>query len=249
MSRFVKECFLVSRLLGPIGAVRWALGGFASAATVLRTRSLASADEFLGHGLTLRCGDRRLQVSDADFGVCREILGHDCYRLASCAGQLRTAIDLGANCGIFTLMAATLNPQCRILAVEVNPGLATATIANAARNGFANRVTVINQLVGVADDPTVRILMEKNPTITMFDPREAVRQLGGCDFLKCDVEGGEHALFAGDLSWLQGVRRLAIEYHWTEAEGARLARLIESAGFTVEQKPHRNLGYVFGVAK
>jgi hypothetical protein len=229
--------------------MRWGLGAVLSAPSVLRARSLGKADAFLGTSLALRCEGRHLRVCDADFGVCREILGHDCYRLASCRGQLRTAIDLGANCGIFTLMAAALNPECRILAVEANPDLAAAAAANAQRNGFASRVTVVNQLVGDATVPSIRELIAGNPSIGIFDPREAVRRLGGCDLLKCDVEGGEHTLFAGDLSWLEGVRRVAIEYHWTESDGDRLARTIQSAGFTVEQVPHRNLGYVFGVAK
>ena len=107
----------------------------------------------------------------------------------------------------------------------------------------------MNQLVAEPTVPSIRELIAASPAIELFGPWEAVRRLGGCDFLKCDVESGEHALFAGDLSWLQGVRRLAIEYHWTEAEGARLARIVESAGFTVDQMPHRQLGYIFGVAK
>ena len=117
MSRIVKECVIASRLLGPIGAMRWVAGAMRSAPAVLRTRSRSKVDEYIGTTLSLRCAGRPLLVCDADFGVCREILGHDCYRLAACAGQLRTAIDLGANCGIFTLMTAALNPECRFLAV------------------------------------------------------------------------------------------------------------------------------------
>lgn len=249
MIRIIKECFTAARLLGPIAAARWAMGAVLSAPAVLKTRSLAKADQFIGTALDLRFGGRRLRARSADFGVCREILGRDCYRLASCQGQLRTAIDLGANCGIFTLMAAVLNPECRILAVEANPELAGAASANAALNGFAERVDVVNELVGDATVPSIRALIAANPLIGVFDPREAVQRLGGCDFLKCDVEGGEHALFSGDLSWLRDVRRLAIEYHWTKAEGARLAQIIEAAGFVVDRTPHRSLGYIFGVAK
>jgi len=249
VNRIVEEYVVANRLLGPMNAIHWGLGAVLSAPAVLRARSLGKADEFLGTSFTVRYGGRQLRLCDADFGVCREILGHDCYRLVSCRGQLRTAIDLGANCGIFTLMAALLNPECRILAVEANPDLAVAAAANAERNAFSSRVAVVNQLVGDATVQSIRELIAGNPSIGTFDPREAVRRLGECDFLKCDVEGGEHELFTGDLSWLEGVRRFAIEYHWTEADGVRLAGILAGEGFEVERQARRNLGYLFGVRR
>ena len=172
-------------------------------------------------------------------------MGHDCYRVEQFRGKLHTIIDLGCNCGTFTLMAAALNPGCKIIAVDANPEFTAATLRNAESNGLHAQVESLTCVVGAAEvDSVEAIRVEHN--LPRFDPAAAIAKLGGCDFLKCDVEGGEHRLFQGDLRWLRDVRRLAVEYHWTDADGDRLADVLRHEGFTVERQPHRNLGYLFG---
>lgn len=245
LRRFAQEFRIASSLVGPAGALRWALAAVASVRTVLRTGSLAVADQAVGSSFCVRIEDAQCCFQPGDFGVCREIIGHDCYRLRPLKGQIRTAIDLGCNCGTFSLMAAALNPGCRIFAVDVNPEFTAATLHNAEANGFGTQVKAMTRIVGCAGVESVRKL-EADGSIRVFDPSQTITALGGCDFLKCDVEGGEHALFSGDLSWLGGVKHLAVEYHWTEAEGDRLEAILRQQGFLLERQSHRNLGYLFG---
>jgi len=243
--RFVKEIKVACELSGATGAGKWTLAAIAATDVIWKTGSLAVADRAMGSAFHVRLGDTSIAFDPGDFGVCREILGHDCYRLRPLQGRIRTAIDLGCNCGTFTLMAAALNPGCRILAVDANPEFTQATLRNAAANGFGNHVEALTRIVGCSSVDSVRQLEVEGDTKT-FDPSGAIAALGGCDFLKCDVEGGEHALFSGDLEWLQGVRYVAIEYHWTEAEGDRLEAVLRKEGFVIERQPHRDLGYLFG---
>ena len=237
------------RLLGFPNAARWLGGAALAAPTVIRSRSLAPADRALGTAFVIRADGHLFRLRDAGFGICREIFGHDCYGLRPLRGQLRTVIDLGCNCGAFTLMAARLNPDCRILAVDANAAFTAATLCNAAANQVEDRVTVRTELVGSAEVDSVQGLVDAAECVDRFDPNEAVEVLGGCDFLKCDVEGGEHALFAGDLNWLKRVRQLAIEYHWGRPDGERLAARLQAADFRTELRPHGSLGYVFAVAE
>ena len=246
--RFFREVKITRALVGFSSTAKWLTAAVWNAPTILKTKSLATADRSLGSELDVRCGGRILSLSNADFGVCREILGHDCYRISDLRGEIRTAIDLGCNFGTFTLMAATLNPGCRILAVDVNPEFTIAALGNAAANGFGESVTAWACIVGSAEVESVRALQAREP-MASFDPAAAIALLGGCDFLKCDVEGGEHLLFSGDLRWLRDVRRLAIEYHWTEVDGERLAGVLTAEGFEVERRPHRHLGYLFAVRR
>ncbi len=242
-----RETALTWRLVGLPGTVRWLGGAVAAAPTVVRTRSLAPADRALGSAFTIRADGYRFRLRDAEFGICREIFGHDCYGLRPLRGKLRTVIDLGCNCGAFTLLAARLNPDCQILAVDAKAAFTAATLRNAAANHMRDRETAVTALVGTAEVDSIQELVNAGSCVDRFDPAVAIEQLGGCDFLKCDVEGGEHALFGGDLDWLRRVRRLAIEYHWDREDGERLAQSLHAAGFRVELRPHGRLGYVFAV--
>lgn len=233
-------------MLGPTSTAKWLAAAAFDAPTLLKTKSLAVADRAIGSAFEVRCAGRSLRMKDADFGVCREIIGHDCYRVWALRGELRTAIDLGCNCGTFTLMAAALNPGCRIIAVDANPDFTAATLRNAEANSFLEQVEVLTRVVGAAEVNSVEAIRAKH-NLASFDPAATIAKLGGCDFLKCDVEGGEHMLFQGDLRWLRDVRRLAVEYHWTDTDGDRLAAVLKHEGFTVERQPHRNLGYIFGL--
>jgi FkbM family methyltransferase len=203
------------------------------------------ADRAMGSSFCVRVDNAHCCFQPGDFGVCREIIGHDCYRLRPLRGRIRTAIDLGCNCGTFTLMAAALNPGCRVVAVDVNPEFTAATLHNAEANGCGGQVEALTCIVGRSGIDSVRQFVADGAA-GVLDPSRVIDMLGGCDFLKCDVEGGEHALFSGDLSWLRGIKHLAIEYHWTEAEGDRLEAILRQEGFVVERKPHRNLGYLYG---
>ena len=243
-----REAALTWRLVGPLGTVRWLGGALAAAPAVVRSRSLAPADRALGATFSVWSDGYSFKLEDAEFGICREIFGHDCYGLRPLRGQLRTVIDLGCNCGAFTLMAARLNPDCRILAVDANAAFTATTLRNAAANQVGDRVTARTELVGSAEVDSIQELVDAAACSDRFSPAEAIERLGGCYFLKCDVEGGEHALFGDELDWLRRVRRLAIEYHWDRAAGERLAQRLQAAGFRVELRPHGRLGYVFAMA-
>jgi FkbM family methyltransferase len=243
--RFVTETKVAFGLAGAVGASKWTLAAISAADVIWKTGSLAVADRAMGSAFRVRLGDTSIAFDPGDFGVCREILGHDCYRLRPLQGRIRTAIDLGCNCGTFTLMAAALNPGCRILAVDANPEFTQATLRNASANGFGDHVDAWTRIVGCSSVDSVRQLEVESDT-EKFDPIRAIALLGGCDFLKCDVEGGEHALFNGDLEWLRRVSYLAVEYHWNEADGDRLEAVLRKEGFVIERQPHRDLGYLFG---
>ncbi len=243
--RFINEIPIVFRLLGPTGAATWLAAAAVDAPTLLKTKSLTAADRAIGAAFQVRCADRSLRFIDGEFGVCREIMGHDCYRVVPLCGGLHTIMDLGCNCGTFTLMAATLNPGSRIIAVDANPEFTAATLRNAKANGLHDQVEVLNCVVGDAEVESVEAIRAEH-NLPLFDPAASIAKLGGCDFLKCDVEGGEHMLFQGDLRWLREVRHVALEYHWTDSDGDRLAAVLRQEGFTVQRRPHRNLGYLFG---
>ena len=231
------------RLLAPRDALRWHLGAMLRFRSIAGGATLGPADRFLGGDFAIKVAGRMCQMHATDFGVCRELVGRDCYRFAAAAAGAKHVIDLGANAGVFSLMATLLAPECHVTAVEANPALVDLARENLSLAGVLERVELLNEVVGdavaanVGNDVTLGGLRR-------FSPSEAIERRGRCDFLKCDVEGSEHSLFDGDLRWMDSVDAMAIEYHWAHADGERLAALLTSRGFQVEIEPRRRLGYL-----
>ena len=69
-------------------------------------------------------------------------------------GQIRQArcfVDVGANCGIYTVLGATINKQIQIIAIEPVPRICAALIRNVSQNKFDTRVTILNIAAGNCD--------------------------------------------------------------------------------------------------
>jgi FkbM family methyltransferase len=58
--------------------------------------------------------------------------------------QARCFIDVGANCGIYTVLGATVNPYTRIVAIEPVPKICAALTNNVSQNKLDSRVTILN---------------------------------------------------------------------------------------------------------
>lgn len=136
----------------------------------------------------------------------------------------RCFIDVGANCGIYTVIGCTINPDIRVVAVEPVPRICAALARNVAQNNLDSRVTILNLA-----------LSDLNGTVSFYETEEstngslAVDGYSGqrgkiievrCstldsiveeldiepDFIKIDVEGFEHLV-------LGGATRVLSKYH------------------------------------
>jgi len=136
----------------------------------------------------------------------------------------RCFIDVGANCGIYTVLGCQINPGVRVVAVEPVPRICAALAHNVAMNNLTSRVTVLNVALGdrdgvvpfhEAEDPTMgslaaggyqgqpgRVIHVKCRTLDSI-----VEDLGiEPDFIKIDVEGFEHLVLAGGSQVLSKFR-------------------------------------------
>lgn len=195
--------------------------------------SLASRMEL---ALRLRLHGRRvhshLRVSGGDLAALYDVLGYHAYRPP--AGVLssapRTILDLGANVGLASLYFQTLFPDARIICVEPYPD--TFRLLCLTRDANAWGWTCLEAAAGpatgrglllVARQHTIHFLTDgPHPdfptlpvrvlTVPDIMTRAGVDQV---DLLKCDIEGGEEALFCdGDPSWLIRVQAVAMEMHY-----------------------------------
>jgi FkbM family methyltransferase len=159
-----------------------------------------------------------------------------------------TVIDLGANVGIFALLAATrLVPDGRVLAVEPNPEC--ARLLEATTRHCPN----VTAWCGAVAGQGVLWLAPDSLSASIYQSHEAVRAVTAAsvsidqvlgfdrriDLLKANIEGAEYPMLLESPpdAW-EKVDRLAIKWHKdTEIAGGHepdeLARRLDTLGFTI----------------
>jgi FkbM family methyltransferase len=153
-------------------------------------------------------------------------------RAAPYVGPGSVVVDLGANVGAFTRWAAQRGAN--VVAVEPVPSNADEILTNVARD-YPTNVRVIRAAAGTGTK--ARLVAPGDPaavstgTIAVADPDGGVPMLDLAailhgsdlvDVLKCDIQGGEYALFgaATDVDLLR-CRLITIERHqWTTPDEA-----------------------------
>ncbi len=142
-------------------------------------------------------------------------------------------IDAGANVGIFAIQMARQNRRCRVIALEPFPENFQYLEANVAR-ACPKNVTCCEVALGAGfgkgqmQAPSSRSLdhvlrldssaaagVPVIPLSGVFDlARADGTEIQEIDFLKVDIEGSEHDVFAAALPELLGrFKRIAMEYH------------------------------------
>lgn len=108
---------------------------------------------------------RRFAVSDDRCGMK---VGTDSVILGAWtdASHCRTAIDVGAGCGLLSLMLAQRFAELSITAIEIDPGAAADCLSNVVASPFANRINVINDDIFSVDIPRVDLIICNPPFFT-----------------------------------------------------------------------------------
>jgi FkbM family methyltransferase len=132
------------------------------------------------------------------------------------ASTARVAVDVGANTGVFTLLAGAANPRSTVIAFEPLPHLCDALRRNVELNGWNRRVRIFDQAVadrvGVAAFHVPRVDVPTSASLNrngfrgldgdVIDVHTTTldASLGdqtGVDLVKIDVEGFEDKVLQG----------------------------------------------------
>jgi FkbM family methyltransferase len=160
-----------------------------------------------------------------------------------------TILDLGANIGMFTLLAARdLVPGGRVIAIEPNPAAAAVLRRNVLDNGLSN-VEIVEAAAGVCDGQTQLHLAShslgasvfangpKVETITVptVNLRRVVEKLGEIELLKLDIEGSEWPIvFESGVEMWRRIKKIAMEFHLDSSQGKTkedLVRYLKDRGY------------------
>jgi FkbM family methyltransferase len=223
----------------------------------------------------------RLTASDVDGAeflvLYNEIWKQDIYRCRHRRDIFHIrpddlVLDVGANVGLFTLLAARLARRGRVLALEPHPANFMRLKQHVAAAGVTN-VALLQ--VAVGPEPGLQELRCKTFTkhsLQLPGTGEA-QQRGGSDvglqvqvirlsdligpsglsrvdYLKVDTEGSELAILESlPQHKAQLVHRIVLEYHDLASKGvrSRIAALLRSLGFKIEEMVlDQGLGMFYG---
>lgn len=247
------EMSAVAKLVENLGAIQRTCGLRTSAAYVsalllslpeiARSGSLLPADRRMaGRRWPFALQGVRFELDGSLFSGAREMYCRQVYFADAdfAFGPGMTVVDLGANVGLFSLLAALAG--CEVLAVEAQRGFVREIGRMAASHGVEKRIVVEHALVGAGSgllsEPAARSRGSHaegtSPPVRSLEELLDAHGIDRVDFLKVDVEGSEFDLFRSCGPWLGRVRRIAMELHPAFGSIPELVEQIRSGGMAVE---------------
>ncbi len=186
---------------------------------------------------------------------------NEMFAMASLIGPGMCVVDVGANAGVFTLMAAKLvGAEGAVHAFEPSPRDRERLVANVSANGLTNvkvhaaavgrgagkAVLAVsgaehpghNTIGGFAYSSTVRAYSVE-VDVTSLDEFAEANKLGRLDLLKIDVEGSETAVLEGGRESLRKFRPVIVaeaseaSLRQLGSSVAELLQLLRAAGYEV----------------
>lgn len=219
--KFIKEIVLLAKRSGYVFAFKYVLLTLYSLPDVLALGSLSPVDKRIKGLLTVKSHGFAFKFLPEAISVVRELHYHDCYGFDT-ARKYDTIIDLGANCGTFTALAAKV--ARRVISVECNtadmPGRFTKTM----ELNSINNAVFVNKFAASSDSVS-------NVSINTLTQNFNIRAI---DYFKVDIEGAETDLFSSNLEWLKITNQVSMEVHpCFGVDEIALIRILTVHGFTV----------------
>jgi FkbM family methyltransferase len=152
-----------------------------------------------------------LVEGETDMLAVREVWLDDAYPITADMVTGRLVVDIGANVGAFTVLAAMMGAH--VLAIEPHPDNYAALVKNVLRNGVRERVRTIQAAVvpGMASvvlagvGGGVHVMHDADLSdlhaerVPALDPNDVM--FDDVHVLKVDCEGGEYAIFDALHHW------------------------------------------------
>jgi hypothetical protein len=222
MRRVIRECHALRRVLSAEDFRAFITRAVRNASAIYRTRTLTSVDAAMSRNLQICYHGRELVLPLLDidailaphhdnptFGNVREMYANDSYlRSFHLTLPVRVVLDLGANRGLFSLIAL------RVLDAEVVVGVEPCEFYGPVMqllldtNGHTqSRVIRYNKLIGSS--------LNKREAPAAYMSINDIRQqqhIARFNMVKIDIEGGERDIFC-EADWLSHVDNMTMELH------------------------------------
>jgi FkbM family methyltransferase len=224
---------------GIIVACRWLIAIAKRFNRCRREGNLQPADAALGDGpFAVRMGDARALLAGARaITNIREVWVRNVYldRGYLAISPDASVVDLGGNIGAFTCLALAHGPNVRVVAIESDPAECARLRRNLELNGWQSRVQLINAFIGGSTQfQQEQLSTERCKDVSTISEEELLQRVGDrINFLKCDIEGSEFELFAGESKLLAATDQIAMESHPHAGDVQQMIDRLKSAGFAL----------------
>lgn len=178
----------------------------------------------VSHRPTRATATFKLAEGITDAVAVRDVWNDDTYQLVRPQVAGGVVLDIGANVGAFSVLAAK-NGARRVVAYEPHPVTYSVLTANVKANGVARVVDTRHAAVlGVAQQVAVvgegggayvvGALADDGPLVPAHAIDQVLADVGEIAYLKLDCEGSEYAIIGGmGEGVLRRVARAVIEFH------------------------------------
>jgi FkbM family methyltransferase len=251
VQRVLQDLAAVCQRTSPVTAARWVATLATRLPECTKNRSLRPADrswELAGASFRTSTG-AVVSLPGSYIAGAREMYCRNVYlRTGLVMPTAGWVLDLGANCGLFSVWAALSG--ARTIAVEAQHGFAREIHRLAVHNGVDERIhieiaiasgakTSGSEVGQLADDGVWSRTSHGAPTRpadTSVPELIGAYRIDRVGLLKMDVEGGEFAILAADenLTWLQRVDQLAIELHGNHGDVPAMISRLRDTGLAVD---------------
>lgn len=193
---------------------------FANLPAIIKLKYLGAASEKMtGRNYTFKIFGQPVSLEGKYFGRATELYARGVYFILP---EFRikkdmTVVDLGANIGAFTILAALIAKK--VIAVEAVSSILEELKENARQNHCLDKIEPVYGIVGPNSGMMAQPAVFKEtygntqPPILVFKDLLKKFNVEKVDFLKIDIEGSEFDLFKDDLGWLSKVGLIAMEVH------------------------------------
>lgn len=197
---------------------------------------------------------KEIVLPHPDAKFLQEVIVEKCY---TCMPNFEiknddVVVDLGANIGIFSIMAGLKANVGRVIALEPEERNFRFLVENI-RSSMISNVSMhrlaISQLDGlcelyVANSGNNTLLPNLEKQVAWIQKIESISMstlverfdLPEIDFLKVDIEGAEFEIFLED-SWLERVQKIAMEVHVRAGNPNSILTILKKKNFEVETRP------------
>lgn len=240
-SRFIREVFEILRTADKGTFYYYLAAIIVTFPKIMRSRSLAPADKKMApRNCCFRPFGKKIIISGQHFGLAREIYCSKFYFIP--AGfeipENGVVIDLGANVGIFTILAA-LHAR-KVIAVEAQSEFLGLIENNLKKNGCFENVIIEHGIIGArsgvfSNEENLRAASHFRLFPQQLSIPDILKRhdIGKVDFLKIDIEGSEFDLFKEDTSWLEKTGKIAMEVHLEYGNLNEIIKTLKSYEFII----------------
>ena len=241
----ITELLRLRRGLGFSFTSRYLLAVLLNLPEVMRTRSLGMVDHKWEHSsstLKVKTQGKHFLVAPDALPLVRELMLKNCY-FFDMSKKYGTVVDLGANRGIFSVMAARVSD--RVISVECDTESMPFKFAETMKINEIKNTFFVNKIIS---DSSSGNRVSLNSILADLNIKEI-------SFLKIDIEGAEEVLLGRNLEWLNLTREISLEVHpCFGVDEQTLLAVLKTRGFKVSlydkdlgltQKLERNgMGYI-----